>query len=115
MREIIEIHRYAFTYRMTSILVIIFHLLYTVFNLVSLVLFVPFLQIIFLDKNKAIKHVIEPVYNGGFINFFKFISKYYEYFMNSMAAQDPKKALYFVCFTVFISFLLKNILRYAVI
>jgi subfamily B ATP-binding cassette protein MsbA len=115
MREIIEIHRYAFTYRMTSILVIIFHLLYTVFNLVSLVLFVPFLQIIFLDKNKAIKHVIEPVYNGGFINFFKFISKYYEYFMNSMAAQDPKKALYFVCFTVFISFLLKNIFRYAVI
>ena len=115
MREIIEIHRYAFTYRMTSILVIIFHLLYTIFNLVSLVLFVPFLQIIFLDKTKAIKHVIEPVYNGGFINFFKFISKYYEYFMNSMAAQDPKKALYFVCFTVFISFLLKNIFRYAVI
>lgn len=115
MKDIFEIHRYAFTYRITAILVIIFHLLYTIFNLVSLVLFVPFLQIIFLDKNKTIEFVSEPVYSGGFINFFKYISDYYEYFMNNMAAQDPKQALYFVCVTVFISFLLKNIFRYAVI
>jgi subfamily B ATP-binding cassette protein MsbA len=115
MKEIFEIHRLAFTYRMTSILIIICHLFYAIFNLVSLALFVPFLKIIFIDHNKSTTHINEPVYNGGFINFFKYLSKYYNYFMESMAAEDPKKALYFVCVSVFTAFLLKNIFRYGVI
>lgn len=114
MKEIFEIHRLAFTYRMTSIVIIICHLFYSIFNIVSLILFVPFLQIIFLDKEE-IKHVAEPVYKGGFVDFFRYISNYYEYFMESMAAEDPKKALYFVCISVFTAFLLKNIFRYGVI
>jgi subfamily B ATP-binding cassette protein MsbA len=115
MKEIFEIHRLAFTYRMTSILIIICHLFYAIFNLVSLALFVPFLKIIFIDHNKSTTHINEPVYNGGFINFFKYLSKYYNYFMESMATEDPKKALYFVCVSVFTAFLLKNIFRYGVI
>lgn len=115
MKEIFEIHRLAFTYRMTSILIIICHLFYAIFNLVSLALFVPFLKIIFIDHNTSTTHINEPVYNGGFINFFKYLSKYYNYFMESMAAEDPKKALYFVCVSVFTAFLLKNIFRYGVI
>ena len=115
MKEIFEIHRLAFTYRMTSILIIICHLFYAIFNLVSLALFVPFLKIIFIDHNKSTTHINEPVYNGGFINFFKYLSKYYNYFMESIAAEDPKKALYFVCVSVFTAFLLKNIFRYGVI
>ena len=100
---------------MTSILIIICHLFYAIFNLVSLALFVPFLKIIFIDHNTSTTHINEPVYNGGFINFFKYLSKYYNYFMESMAAEDPKKALYFVCVSVFTAFLLKNIFRYGVI
>lgn len=115
MKEIFEIHRLAFTYRMTSILIIICHLFYAIFNLVSLALFVPFLKIIFIDHNTSTTHINEPVYHGGFINFFKYLSKYYNYFMESMAAEDPKKALYFVCVSVFTAFLLKNIFRYGVI
>jgi subfamily B ATP-binding cassette protein MsbA len=115
MKEIFEIHRLAFTYRMTSILIIICHLFYAIFNLVSLALFVPFLKIIFIDHNTSTTHINEPIYHGGFINFFKYLSKYYNYFMESMAAEDPKKALYFVCVSVFTAFLLKNIFRYGVI
>ena len=115
MKEIFEIHRLAFTYRMTSILIIICHLFYAIFNLVSLALFVPFLKIIFIDHNKSTSHINEPVYHSGFINFFKYLSKYYNYFMESMAAEDPKKALSFVCFSVFTAFLLKNVFRYGVI
>lgn len=114
MKDIFEIHRYAFTYRMTSILIVIFHFFYTIFNVVSLMLFIPFLQMLFMDIN-AIEKAIKPVYNGGFISFFEYLADYYEYFRMSLTAEDPKKALLFVCVSVLIAFLLKNIFRYLVI
>ena len=115
MKEIFEIHRYAFSYRFTALMVIFCNLLFTIFNLVSLILFVPFLQIIFLDTDKQIDVISKPEYHGGFINFFKYLSSYYNYFMESMAAEDPKKALLFVCFSVIIAFFLKNIFRYGAV
>ncbi|MBI1836106.1 MAG: ABC transporter ATP-binding protein [Flavobacteriia bacterium] len=115
MKEILEIHRLAFTYRVTSLLIIVCHLFYAIFNLISLALFIPFLKIIFIDKSAVGKEISEPIYQGGFVGFFRYISKYYNYFMESMAANDPKKALYFVCVSVFIAFLFKNIFRYGVI
>ena len=115
MKEIFEIHRYAFSYRITAIMVIFCNLLFTIFNLVSLILFVPFLQIIFLDTNKKFEAIVKPEYHGGFIDFFKYLSSYYNYFMESMAAEDPKKALLFVCFSVIIAFFLKNIFRYGAV
>jgi subfamily B ATP-binding cassette protein MsbA len=115
MKEIFEIHRYAFTYRLTAIMVIINNLLFTIFNLVSLILFVPFLQIIFLDTDKKIDAIVKPEYHGGFIEYFKYLSKYYNYFMESMAAEDPKKALLFVCFSVITAFFLKNFFRYGAV
>lgn len=115
MKEIFEIHRYAFSYRITAIMVIFCNLLFTIFNLVSLILFVPFLQIIFLDTDKKFEAIVKPEYHGGFIDFFKYLSSYYNYFMESMAAEDPKKALLFVCFSVIIAFFLKNIFRYGAV
>jgi len=115
MKEIFEIHRYAFSYRITAIMVIFCNLLFTIFNLVSLILFVPFLQIIFLDTNKKFEAIVKPEYHGGFIDFFKYLSSYYNYFMESMAAENPKKALLFVCFSVIIAFFLKNIFRYGAV
>ena len=115
MKEIFAIHRLAFTHRTSSILVIVFHFFYSIFNLISLVLFIPFLQIIFIDKDKPATDIVEPIYNGGFVEFFTYVSKYYDYFMKSLAAEDPKKALTFVCVSLFTAFLLKNIFRYCVI
>lgn len=107
MKEIFEIHKYAFTYKMTAVLVIVSNLLFTIFNIISLILFIPFLQIIFLDPEEKVEKVIEPIYSGGFIDFFKYISDYYNYFMQSMVADDPKKALLFVCLSVISAFFLK--------
>lgn len=77
-------------------------------------LFIPFLQMLFMDKN-AIEKAVKPVYNGGFISFFEYLADYYEYFRMSLTAEDPKKALLFVCISVLIAFVLKNIFRYLVI
>jgi len=115
MKEIFEIHKYAFTYKMTAVLVIVCNLLFTIFNIISLILFIPFLQIIFLDPEEKVQKAVEPIYSGGFIEFFKYISEYYNYFMQSMVAEDPKKALLFVCLSVVSAFFLKNFFRYGAV
>ena len=115
MKEIFEIHKYAFTYKMTAVLVIVCNLLFTIFNIISLILFIPFLQIIFLDPEEKVQKAVEPIYSGGFIEFFKYISEYYNYFMQSMVAEDPKKALLFVCLSVISAFFLKNFFRYGAV
>ncbi len=115
MKDILEIHKYSFTYKMTAILVIVFNILFSIFNLVSLGLFVPFLNLIFLDHTKEIEIIAKPIYNGGVTEFFQYLTEYYNYFMQSMIAEDPKKALLFVCVSIVVAFILKNISRYGAI
>ena len=115
MKDILEIHKYSFTYKMTAILVIVFNILFSIFNLVSLGLFVPFLNLIFLDHTKEIEIIAKPIYNGGVTEFFQYLTEYYNYFMQSMIAEDPKKALLFVCISIVVAFILKNISRYGAI
>lgn len=115
MKEIRTIFRKSFIYKSHVILTIIFNLLYVIFNLISLVLFVPFLQVIFPSEGD-IAVVSKPVYNGkGVSEYIEFVSDYYNYFMSSMAQNDPKEALLFVCITVVIAFFLKNLFRYLAI
>ncbi|MBL4862908.1 MAG: ABC transporter ATP-binding protein [Crocinitomicaceae bacterium] len=99
---------------MTALLVILCNLLFVIFNLLSLALFVPFLQIIFV-KNDTEEALTEPIYNGGFLNFFEYSGKLYNYEMHTMSSADPEGALLFVCFSVAIAFLFKNIFRYGAI
>lgn len=113
MKGILEIYRYTFSYRWTAFLVIAFNLLFIIFNLLSFALFVPFLQIIFLDESA--EKVAKPIYNGGFSEFFEYCTNYFKYAMQSMASDDPKGALVFVCISVGIAFFLKNISRYGAI
>ena len=114
MKDILEIYRYTFKYRGTAILMIVSNIFYVIFNLVSLALFVPFLQIIFEDESKSVL-VTRPFYDGGFINAFEYLGKFYNYYMYTASESDPRGALIFVCITVAISFLLKNIFRYSAI
>ena len=106
MKDILEIHKYSFTYKMTAILVIVFNILFSIFNLVSLGLFVPFLNLIFLDHTKEIEIIAKPIYNGGVTEFFQYLTEYYNYFMQSMIAEDPKKALLFVCISIVVAFMI---------
>lgn len=112
MKSLLEIYRLTFSYKMKAILVIVFNLLFVIFNLISLVLFIPFLQLIFKTTEANPEALVEPIYNGGFFAFFDYCSSYYQYFMNKMVIDDPKFALLFVCLSVLAAFFLKNLTRY---
>lgn len=114
MKNILELYRYTFKYKVLAVLTIVFNLLYVIFNLISFALFIPFLQLIFNPDQKT-SEPLKPIYDGGFVSFFKYCTDYYNYFMESMVYVDPKKALLFVCISVFIAFFLKNLSRYGAI
>ena len=114
MKSILEIYHRTFAYKWTAIMVIVCNLLFVIFNLISLALFVPFLQVIFKD-NEASEVILKPVYDGSFTGFFEYAGKYYDYWMHVTAEIDPRGALFFVCISVAISFLLKNFFRYGAI
>lgn len=116
MKALLEIYRLTFSYRLKAVLVIIFNLLFVIFNLVSLILFIPFLQLIF-QKEEIFKteELVKPVYEGGLIKFFEYCSEYYNYLMKVAVAEDPKSALLMVCVSVLLAFFLKNFFRYLAI
>ncbi len=114
MKGLREIFRYTFKYRGTAIIMIVCNLLYIIFNLLSLALFVPFLQIIFL-KTEGAEVLKEPVYEGGFFNYFSYAAEKFQYTMQEMSESNPLDALLFVCFSVAIAFLFKNLFRYGAI
>ena len=115
MKSIHEIYRYTFKYKLHAISVIVCNLLFVIFNLVSLVLFIPFLQLIFPNGDDKINQITKPFNDGTFSGFFGYASKSYQYFMQEMVNDDPKKALLFVCVSVLIAFFLKNFFRYGAI
>ncbi len=114
MKDFLEIYRYTFMYKGRAILSIIYNLLFVVFNLLSLVLFIPVLQLIFEPVKKSAV-LVEPIWNGGFISWFSYLKEYYNFYMQKMVNEDPKYALAFVCITVFLAFLLKNLFRYGAV
>lgn len=114
MKEFLEIYRYTFTYKGRAILVIVSNLLFVIFNLISLVLFIPVLQLIF-EPTEKVPELIEPHFSGNILDIFAYIKDSYNYFMQKMVNEDPKDALLFVCISVFAAFFLKNLFRYAAV
>ena len=115
MKSILEIYRHTFKYKLTAITVIVCNLLFVIFNLISMVLFIPFLQLIFPTGDDLQEKIAEPIFNGTFTGFFEYCSEYYQYFMQQMVNNDPKGALLFVCLSVMVAFFLKNVFRYGAI
>lgn len=114
MKEFLEIYRYTFTYRGRAILVIVSNLLFVIFNLISLVLFIPVLQLIF-KPAEEVPDLIAPHWSGNLLDIFAYIKDSYNFFMQKMVNEDPKSALLFVCISVFVAFFLKNLFRYAAV
>jgi subfamily B ATP-binding cassette protein MsbA len=114
MKDYLEIYKYTFAYRNRAILVIFCNLLFVLFNLLSLVLFIPFLELIF-KPAKEIGEVVFPSWNGSLMDWFVYVKDVYNYYTHSLVKQDPQSALAFVCISVFIAFLLKNIFRYGAV
>jgi len=108
-----EIYRYTFKYKGLALLVVLCNLLFVIFNLLSLVLFIPVLQLIFRDPSEMAP-VSRPILNSPF-SLFEYTKDYYNYFMYELVQNDPKQALMFVCVSVFVAFFLKNLFRYGAV
>lgn len=114
MKDLREIYRLTFKYRGTALKVIAYNFWFVVFNLVSLVLFIPVLQLIF-NNSSSSKPAIKPVFHGGVFEFAAYCKASYNYFMTKLVNADPKSALMLVCVSVFIAFFLKNLFRYGAV
>jgi len=114
MNTIRQIFNYSFKYKKLAFLTIIGNLLFTFFNLLSLVLFIPFLQLIF-SSEKLQTVIPKPNYSGDISLLPEFIIKSYNFQMHDMVIHDPKQALFSVCIMVFSAFFLKNLFRYMAI
>lgn len=115
MKGILEIYKHTFKHKGLAFLVIIYNLLFVIFNLISIVLFIPFLQIIFPKDPSNIVVLDKPIFDGSLKGAVEYTSDYYTYFTQSMVLESPRNALFFVCFSVLIAFFLKNLFRYGAI
>jgi ATP-binding cassette, subfamily B, bacterial MsbA len=115
MKGILEIYRYTFMYKWKAILVILYNLLFVIFNLISMILFIPFLKLIFNQGEIVSSAPKVPEWTGGLSGSINYMTQYYNYFMESMVQRDPKEALFFVCVSVMVAFFLKNLFRYGAI
>lgn len=95
-------------------MVIFSNLLFVIFNLLSLVLFVPFLDIIFNPENDP-QGFVKPVWENR-ENIFAYIGDYYDFLKADFVLENGLMgALQFVCISVLIAFFLKNLFRYSAV
>ncbi|MEN9698968.1 MAG: hypothetical protein RLZZ301_166 [Bacteroidota bacterium] len=109
-----EIYNYTFRYKAIALLTVVCNLLFVIFNLLSLVLFVPVLQLIFRNPEE-LEIVKTPHFHGGATGLFDYLKDSYNYQMYELVRHDPKSALLFVCITVLLTFFLKNLFRYGAV
>lgn len=114
LKDIKEIIKYTFVYRGTALLVVLCNLLFVIFNLLSLVLFIPVLQLIFRDPSEVVIPV-KPQSPDSIFTLGNYLKSSYEYYMASMVKYDPKFTLIVVCVSVFLAFFLKNLFRYGAV
>lgn len=116
MKGFIQIFKLSFSYRRTALSVIFYNILFVIFNLISLVLFVPFLQLIFKpEEREKIAHAVKPDWETR-ESLYKFVGEYYDYQMGQFFLEyELEGALFFICITVLAAFFLKNLFRYGAI
>jgi subfamily B ATP-binding cassette protein MsbA len=116
MKGLRQVFKLAFSQKKQAYLTIIFNLFYVIFNIISLVLFLPFLQLIFNpEKATKVQELIEPVWSTS-ENIKAFVEDYFNYFMSLFINEyGTKGALLFVCITVLAAFFFKNLFRYGAV
>jgi len=114
MKSYLEIFKYTMKYRLHTFLVVLCNMLFVVFNLLSLVLFIPVLQLIF-KKPESITLVDKPEFTWGIPETFLYFKDYYNFTMTSMVKNNPLHALLFVCLSVMLAFFFKNLFRYGAV
>ncbi|WP_350285450.1 ABC transporter ATP-binding protein [uncultured Croceitalea sp.] len=105
-----KILRFAKPYKSYAFLNILFNILYSIFNVLSIIIFIPTLGILFSTQEKVFK---APVYNGlGSLQVY--LKDSLNYFLTQKVdGEGPLAALVFICVASIIIFFLKNLFRYA--
>ncbi|MET1259772.1 ABC transporter ATP-binding protein [Flagellimonas sp. DF-77] len=105
-----KILRFAKPYRSYAFLNIFFNILYSIFNVLSIIIFIPTLGILFGTQEQVLE---KPVYQGmgnlkgyleGSLNFF---------LTEKVSDEGPMAALVFICIASIFIFFFKNLFRYA--
>ena len=114
LKDLKEIIKYTFVYKGIAILVVVCNLLFVVFNLLSLVLFIPVLQLIFRDPT-TLRIPTYPSAPNSLLDLGTYLKEFYQFHMSTLVKHDPKFALIVVCISVFAAFFLKNLFRYGAV
>jgi|TARA_B110000967_G_scaffold180246_1_gene196410 subfamily B ATP-binding cassette protein MsbA len=104
-----DILKYEKKYRKYTTLNIVFNILYAIFNVLSVLAFIPVLGILFGTDNSIVK---APIYDG-----FKSIGRYakdkfYYFISQKIENEGAIDVLLFICLLTFGLFLFKNLFRY---
>lgn len=117
MKGFNQIFKLAFSQKKAAYLTIISNLFFVIFNLLSLILFIPFLNLIFKPEDRdAITTMAKPSWETkkDILNYF---GDLYDYQMGQyiLELNGPIGALAFVCISVIVAFFLKNLFRYGAV
>ncbi|MGJ8742890.1 ABC transporter ATP-binding protein [Polaribacter sp.] len=104
-----DILKYEKKYRKFTILNILFNILYAVFNVLSVLAFIPVLGILFGTDKKV---TVKPTYDGitSIGNYLK--ESFYHFISNKIETEGNIKTLVFICLLAISLFFLKNLFRY---
>lgn len=119
MKGLIQLFKLTKIYKRDTILVIVSNFLFVIFNIISLVLFIPFLKIIFAsnesNSDQAAEIIKKPVWENR-ENILSYLSEYFEFLQYDYVQETGELgALKFVCIAVLIAFFLKNLFRYSAV
>ena len=104
-----KIIRFAKPYKKYAFLNVLFNILYAVFNVLSVLAFIPVLNILFKQENKI---TAAPVYTGiDAIGSYTKDSFYY-FISQKIEHEGATQVLLFICLVTFLLFFLKNLFRY---
>jgi subfamily B ATP-binding cassette protein MsbA len=110
VKSYFQILKLAFRYKGHAALNVLFNLLYVLFNLASLLVFIPFLSLLFKDPETA-ERVSPP--NWDTMSLGQYLETYVNYEMQTyIEVEGKKEALFFICIAVAVLFFAKNVARY---
>ncbi|UAM96795.1 ABC transporter ATP-binding protein/permease [Polaribacter litorisediminis] len=104
-----DILKYEKKYRKFTVLNILFNILYAIFNVLSVLAFIPVLRILFSTEKKVIS---KPIYQG--INGLgSYLENSFNYFISQKIINDGEvNVLLFICLLSLSLFFFKNLFRY---
>lgn len=109
MNHFKDILKYEKKYRKFTLLNILFNIFYAIFNVLSVLAFIPVLGILFETEKKI---VLQPTYNG-ITNIGSYLKESFYYFISQKIESEGQiNTLLFICFLALSLFFFKNFFRY---